>query len=114
MKSFSQIQRQNLAPYNFVRDHTEIKFMHISNDDSTKVMLVYYNKIYLFHLEWADLVEKSLESSSKLSRIHKRDNFKTHCELILDSEAELIEGEKFNHEKFKPFNYGYYGTTVLV
>lgn len=85
------------------------------NDDGyTKVMLSYYNRIYLFHLEWADIIEKNLDSKPLASRLSKREDFRTNCELILDSEAEIIDPKGTNLDKFKPFLYGYYGFSVSI
>lgn len=83
----------------------------MDNDGFTKVMLSYYNRIYLFHLEWADIIERTLESKPFSNRLTRREDFRTNCELILDSEAEII-GNESNLEGLKPYLYGYYGFTV--
>jgi hypothetical protein len=106
--------KQVLSDYEFVRNNTKIKFLSMNDDGYTKVMLSYYNRIYLFHLEWADIIEKNLDSKPLASRLSKREDFRTNCELILDSEAEIIDPKGTNLDKFKPFLYGYYGFSVSI
>ena len=114
LRNPSQIPSNILPSYNFVKDNTRIKFLHLDNDGFTKVLLLYYNRVYFFHLEWADLIEKSLESKTIANKLTRREDFRTNCELILDNETEPITRETTNLDQFKPYSYGFYGLTVII
>jgi hypothetical protein len=78
----------------------------------TKVMLLYYNRVYLFHLEWADLVEKSLETRTALDKIPNREEFRTDLEVLLEKPADIISVDSPDLKNFNPYNYGFLGVTV--
>jgi len=96
-----------------VRNNTRIKFAPVKSERSTKVLLSFYNRIYLLHLEWADLIEKALENKTLAKEVLKREDYKTNCEVVVDTDPAVIEADDKDLKKFKPFRYGYFGFSVI-
>jgi len=65
------------------------------------------------HLEWADLIEKALDNKTLAKEVLKKEDYKTNCEVVVDTDPAIIEADDKDLKRFKPFRYGFFGFTVI-
>ena len=97
--------------YKTLKRDTPMRYLPVEGNLS-KFYVLFYNRLFLFSLEWADIVEKNIALNSSAANIIQRDDFRTDVELVLETNATKVTEAEVS--KINPLLYGFYGVMVRL